>query len=81
MLPSVLAGETAARAAAERAGILVVASPSVADLLARACPPGVRPRSRGGSDHRRFGPLVGMGTRCRRLPAHGGGAAWRRSDR
>jgi|1186.fasta_scaffold67566_2 uroporphyrinogen-III synthase len=40
---SVLAGEPAARAAAERAGILVVASPSVADLLARACPPGVRP--------------------------------------
>jgi uroporphyrinogen-III synthase len=40
---SVLAGETAARTAAERAGILIVASPTVADLLARACPPGVRP--------------------------------------
>ena len=40
---SVLAGETAARAAAERAGVLVVASPTVADLLARACPPNVRP--------------------------------------
>lgn len=40
---SVLAGEAAARAAAERAGVLVVASPSVADLLARACPPEVRP--------------------------------------
>jgi uroporphyrinogen III methyltransferase/synthase len=40
---SVLAGETEARSAAERAGILVVASPTVADLLARACPPGVRP--------------------------------------
>ena len=40
---SVLAGETAARAAAERAGILVVASPSVADLLARTCLPGARP--------------------------------------
>ena len=40
---SVLAGEAAARAAAERAGVLVVASPSVADLLARACPPGTRP--------------------------------------
>jgi uroporphyrinogen-III synthase len=40
---SVLAGEAAARAAAERAGILIVASPTVADLLARACPPGVRP--------------------------------------
>jgi uroporphyrinogen-III synthase len=40
---SVLAGETAARSAAERAGILIVASPTVADLLARACPPGVRP--------------------------------------
>lgn len=40
---SVLASEAAARAAAERAQVLVVASPSVADLLARACPPGVRP--------------------------------------
>lgn len=40
---SVLAAEAEARAAAERAQVLVVASPSVADLLARACPPGVRP--------------------------------------
>ena len=40
---SVLAGEVEARRAAERAQVLVVASPSVADLLARACPPGVRP--------------------------------------
>ncbi|HUR94963.1 MAG TPA: uroporphyrinogen-III synthase [Gemmatimonadales bacterium] len=40
---SVLAGETDARRAAERAQVLVVASPSVADLLARACPPGSRP--------------------------------------
>jgi uroporphyrinogen-III synthase len=40
---SVLAGEPAARHAAERAQVLIVASPSVADLLARACPPGVRP--------------------------------------
>lgn len=40
---SVLASEGAARAAAERAQVLVVASPSVADLLARSCPPGVRP--------------------------------------
>ena len=40
---SVLAGEKEARAAAERAGILVVASPTVAALLARACPPEVRP--------------------------------------
>jgi uroporphyrinogen-III synthase len=40
---SVLAGEPEARAAAERAQVLVVASPSVVDLLARACPPGVRP--------------------------------------
>jgi uroporphyrinogen-III synthase len=40
---SVLAGEVDARRAAERAQVLVVASPSVADLLARACPPGVRP--------------------------------------
>ena len=40
---SVLAGEAAAREAAERARVLVVASPSVADLLARACPAGARP--------------------------------------
>jgi uroporphyrinogen-III synthase len=40
---SVLAAEHEARAAAERAQVLVVASPSVADLLARACPPGARP--------------------------------------
>jgi uroporphyrinogen-III synthase len=40
---SVLAGELEARRAAQRAQIVVVASPSVADLLARACPPGVRP--------------------------------------
>jgi uroporphyrinogen-III synthase len=40
---SVLAGEADARRAAERAQVLVVASPSVADLLARVCPPGVRP--------------------------------------
>ncbi len=40
---SVLAGEAEARRAAQRAQIVVVASPSVADLLARACPPGVRP--------------------------------------
>jgi uroporphyrinogen-III synthase len=41
---SVLAGEFAARQAAERARVLVVASPSVAGLLARACPEGERPR-------------------------------------
>lgn len=40
---SVLAGEAEARRTAERAQVLVVASPSVAGLLARACPPGVRP--------------------------------------
>ncbi len=40
---SVLAGEFAARQAAERARILVVASPSVADLLVRACPEHDRP--------------------------------------
>jgi uroporphyrinogen-III synthase len=40
---SVLAGEMEARQAAERAQIVIVASPSVADLLARACPPGARP--------------------------------------
>ena len=41
---AVLAGEAAARAAAERAAILVVASPSVADLLARAARSDTRPR-------------------------------------
>jgi uroporphyrinogen-III synthase len=41
---SVLAKEAAARAAAEEAAILVVASPSVADLLARVSPTGARPR-------------------------------------
>jgi uroporphyrinogen-III synthase len=40
---SVLAGESEARRATQRVQIVVVASPSVADLLARACPPGVRP--------------------------------------
>lgn len=40
---SVLASEGAARAAAERAQVLIVASPSVADLLARACPADARP--------------------------------------
>jgi uroporphyrinogen-III synthase len=40
---SVLADEAAARAAADRAAILVVASPSVADLLARASVVGERP--------------------------------------
>jgi len=40
---SVLAAEAQARAVAERAQVLVVASPSVADLLVRACPPGGRP--------------------------------------
>jgi uroporphyrinogen-III synthase len=41
---SVLADEAAARRAAERAAILVVASPSVADLLSRVAPPDARPR-------------------------------------
>ena len=40
---SVLATEDAARRAAARAQVLVVASPSVAGLLARACSPGSRP--------------------------------------
>lgn len=40
---SVLAGESEARRAVQRVQIVVVASPSVADLLARACPPGGRP--------------------------------------
>ena len=40
---SVLASEAAAHAAATRGTVLVVASPTVADLLIRACPPGARP--------------------------------------
>ena len=40
---SVLASEAEARRASERAQVLLVASPSVADLLARSCPPGSRP--------------------------------------
>lgn len=40
---SVLADESQARTAAARGTVLVVASPSVADLLARACPSTARP--------------------------------------
>jgi uroporphyrinogen-III synthase len=40
---SVLAEETEARVAASRGSVLVVASPRVAGLLARACPRGTRP--------------------------------------
>jgi len=40
---SVLAPESVARAAAARGTMLVVASPTVANLLVRACPPDVRP--------------------------------------
>jgi uroporphyrinogen-III synthase len=40
---SVLAGESEARAAAASGTVLVVASPSVANLLARACPRPTRP--------------------------------------
>jgi uroporphyrinogen III methyltransferase / synthase len=40
---SVLAGESEARVAASRGSVLVVASPRVASLLARACPRGTRP--------------------------------------
>jgi len=40
---SVLAEESEARVAASRGSVLVVASPRVASLLARACPRGVRP--------------------------------------
>ena len=40
---SLLASEPAAYAAAERGTVLVVASPSVANLLIRACPPDSRP--------------------------------------
>ena len=41
---SVLAGEREALAVAERATVVVVASPSVADLLTRVCPPASRPQ-------------------------------------
>jgi uroporphyrinogen-III synthase len=40
---SVVAGEDAAREAVRRAGILIVASPTVAELLARASAPAPRP--------------------------------------
>jgi uroporphyrinogen-III synthase len=40
---SVLASESTARAAAARGTMLVVASPIVANLLVRACPPDARP--------------------------------------
>jgi uroporphyrinogen-III synthase len=40
---SVLATESEARVAASRGSILIVASPRVAELLARACPRGIRP--------------------------------------
>ena len=40
---SVLASESAAQAAAARGTVLVVASPTVAGLLVRACPPNARP--------------------------------------
>jgi uroporphyrinogen-III synthase len=40
---SVLASQSAAEAAAARGTVLVVASPSVAGLLVRACPPDARP--------------------------------------
>jgi uroporphyrinogen-III synthase len=40
---SVLASESAAQAAAARGTLLVVASPTVAELLVRACPPEARP--------------------------------------
>ena len=40
---SVLASESAAQAAAARGTVLLVASPTVADLLIRACPPEARP--------------------------------------
>jgi uroporphyrinogen-III synthase len=40
---SILADEAEARAAVAQCGVIVVASPRVADLLARTCPPGSRP--------------------------------------
>ena len=41
---SVLAAESEARVAASRGSVLIVASPRVADLLARVCPRGTRPK-------------------------------------
>jgi uroporphyrinogen-III synthase len=41
---SVLADESAARAAGARATVLVVASPTIAQLLIRSCSPESRPR-------------------------------------
>jgi uroporphyrinogen-III synthase len=40
---SILADESAAQGAAMRATLVIVASPSVANLLGEACPPGSRP--------------------------------------
>ena len=52
--------------AAERAQVLVVASPSVADLLARACPPGrAAGAAGGGPDHGGGGARVGLAARRR----------------
>lgn len=57
---SVLSDETAARTAAQRADVVVVASPSVAQLLARACPAESRP------------PLVAVGPTTAAAAAHAG---------
>jgi uroporphyrinogen-III synthase len=62
---SVLAGELAARNAAQRARVLVVASPSVADLLARAC---LQRPSAWWSIHHRPAPGLGLS----RPPSPGG---------
>ena len=62
---SVLADEPAARAAGARATVLVVASPTVAELLVRACSSESRPRTdRRGPYHRSGGASVGLGA-CR----------------
>ncbi len=56
------------RRVAERAQVLVVASPSVADLLARAGPPGVRPPLVA------VGPTTAAAARASGWPPAGGGA-------
>ena len=60
-------GRDGGPAAAERAQIVVVASPSVADLLARACPAGVRPALLA------VGPTTAAAARASGWPPAGGG--------
>ena len=73
---SVLASESAAHAAAARGTVLVVASPTVADLLVRACPPDARP------DLLAVGPTTAASARASGWsPVSGGLEAERRSAR